>query len=210
MPRPLRAKPLPPPGISAQANTSSLRTLSPLESWTPRTRPVWQPQVAGWLNDVDPQAWRTDILTRLQDHPAKRTGRVRRHHCGRVAPRVSRQTMDHANECGTPRRLGGGRQPRTVTQAAGLESSQYRRRLTQRGVIRLEVHVHKDDDDRLLEGRSESIAASKVDNVKCRNAAIFFSDSQNASSTLTLVLCPSITTERFTTRDFMIPPMLTA
>jgi transposase len=24
------------------------------------------------LNDVDPHAWLTDILTRLQDHPAKR------------------------------------------------------------------------------------------------------------------------------------------
>ena len=24
------------------------------------------------LNDVDPQAWLTDLLTRLQDHPAKR------------------------------------------------------------------------------------------------------------------------------------------
>jgi transposase len=24
------------------------------------------------LNEVDPQAWLTDVLTRLQDHPAKR------------------------------------------------------------------------------------------------------------------------------------------
>jgi transposase len=24
------------------------------------------------LNDVDPQAWLADVLTRLQDHPAKR------------------------------------------------------------------------------------------------------------------------------------------
>ena len=24
------------------------------------------------LNDVDPQAWLTDVLTRLQDHPARR------------------------------------------------------------------------------------------------------------------------------------------
>ena len=24
------------------------------------------------LNDVDPQAWLTDVLARLQDHPAKR------------------------------------------------------------------------------------------------------------------------------------------
>jgi transposase len=27
---------------------------------------------SGKLNDVDPQAWLTDVLARLQDHPAKR------------------------------------------------------------------------------------------------------------------------------------------
>jgi hypothetical protein len=61
-------------------------------------------------------------------------------------------------------------------------------------------------DDRLLWRRSESIAVSKADNVKRRRAAIFFSDPQNASSTLTLVVRPSITTERFTIRDFMDTP----
>src|SRR5271166_6460755 len=61
-------------------------------------------------------------------------------------------------------------------------------------------------DDRLLYWRSESIAVSKADNVTCRRPAIFFSDSQNSSSTLTLVLPPSITTERFTIRDFMDTP----
>ncbi len=30
--------------------------------------------------------------------------------------------MDHANECGNSRRLDGGRQARTMTQAAGQES----------------------------------------------------------------------------------------
>ena len=28
------------------------------------------------LNDVDPHAWLTDVLTRLQDHPAKRIGEL--------------------------------------------------------------------------------------------------------------------------------------
>src|SRR5262245_37811812 len=41
------------------------------------------------------------------------------------------------------------------------------------------------------------------DKVKSRFAAISFSPVQNASSKLTLVLCPAITIERLTTGDFI-------
>src|ERR1700681_304436 len=41
------------------------------------------------------------------------------------------------------------------------------------------------------------------DNVKSRFAAISFSPVQNASSKLTLVLCPAMTIERLTTGDFI-------
>src|SRR5258708_5768002 len=41
------------------------------------------------------------------------------------------------------------------------------------------------------------------DKVKSRFAAISFSPVQNASSRLTLVLCPAITIERLTTGDFI-------
>jgi hypothetical protein len=45
----------------------------------------------------------------------------------------------------------------------------------------------------------------RSDNVIRRLLAISFRRSQNASSRLTLVLCPASTTERFTTSDFMAP-----
>ena len=51
---------------------------------------------------------------------------------------------------------------------------------------------------------------TKADSVKRRCAAIFFSDSQNASSTLTLVRRPAIMMERFTIRDFMDALIVTA
>jgi len=41
------------------------------------------------------------------------------------------------------------------------------------------------------------------DKVKSRLAAISFNPAQNASSKLTLVLCPAITIERLTTGDFI-------
>src|SRR5580700_7592743 len=41
------------------------------------------------------------------------------------------------------------------------------------------------------------------DNVKSRLAAISFNPVQNASSRLTLVLCPAMTIERLTTGDFI-------
>src|SRR6202030_2112362 len=58
-------------------------------------------------------------------------------------------------------------------------------------------------DDRLPCRRSWSIAATMSDNVRSRFAAISFSPVQNASSRLTLVLCPAITIERLTTGDFI-------
>src|SRR3974390_1232715 len=58
-------------------------------------------------------------------------------------------------------------------------------------------------DDRLPCRRPESIDATRSDNVVCRPTAISFSPFQNASSRLTLVLCPAITIERLITGDFI-------
>src|SRR6202035_3192775 len=58
-------------------------------------------------------------------------------------------------------------------------------------------------EDRLPCRRSWSIAATMSDNVRSRFAAISFSPVQNASSKLTLVLCPAMTIERLTTGDFI-------
>ena len=63
-------------------------------------------------------------------------------------------------------------------------------------------------DDRFPWCRSESIAASNADKVMSWRLAISFSDFQNASSRLTLVLWPAIATDRFTTRDFMTRPIV--
>src|SRR5580658_5413074 len=58
-------------------------------------------------------------------------------------------------------------------------------------------------EDRLPCRRSWSIAATMSDKVKSRLAAISFNPVQNASSKLTLVLCPAMTIERLTTGDFI-------
>src|SRR5581483_1536358 len=58
-------------------------------------------------------------------------------------------------------------------------------------------------DDRLPWRRSESMAATRSDKVMSRLPAISFNPFQNASSRLTLVLCPAITMDRFTTGDFI-------
>src|ERR1700730_4576029 len=58
-------------------------------------------------------------------------------------------------------------------------------------------------DDRFPWCRPESIAVSKSDRVILPDLAISFSDFQNASSRLTLVLWPATTVDRFTTRDFI-------
>src|SRR5439155_1564974 len=57
--------------------------------------------------------------------------------------------------------------------------------------------------DRLPWRRPPSIVATRSDNVTFRSAAISFSPFQNASSRLTLVLCPAITIDRLTTGDFI-------
>src|ERR1700730_4586563 len=61
-------------------------------------------------------------------------------------------------------------------------------------------------DDRFPSCRPESIAATKSDRLISRDVAISFSDFQNGSSRLTLVLWPATTTDRFTTRDFIRGP----
>src|SRR4051812_9794221 len=58
-------------------------------------------------------------------------------------------------------------------------------------------------DDRLPRRRSASIEATSSESVRLRAVAISFSPLQNASSRLTLVLCPVITIERLTTGDFI-------
>lgn len=58
-------------------------------------------------------------------------------------------------------------------------------------------------EDRLPFWRVLSISATVFDNVACWASAISFRPLQNASSRLTLVLCPAITTERLTIEDFM-------
>src|SRR6266481_2348391 len=58
-------------------------------------------------------------------------------------------------------------------------------------------------EDKLPCCRSESIAATRSDKVMSRPPAISLSPFQNASSRLTLVLCPAMTMERLTTGDFI-------
>src|SRR5690349_4676053 len=58
-------------------------------------------------------------------------------------------------------------------------------------------------DDRLPWRRSASIEATSSESVWLRVAAISLSPLQNASSRLTLVLCPVMTIERLTTGDFI-------
>src|ERR1043166_490667 len=58
-------------------------------------------------------------------------------------------------------------------------------------------------DDRLPWRRSPSIEATSSESVRLRDVAISFSPVQNASSRLTLVLCPVMTIERLTTGDFI-------
>src|ERR1700747_2416165 len=59
-------------------------------------------------------------------------------------------------------------------------------------------------EDRLLCWRWLSISLISSDSVLLHSAAISFMPVQNASSRLTLVLCPLTTIERFTTGDFML------
>ena len=61
-------------------------------------------------------------------------------------------------------------------------------------------------DDRLLCCRALSISATTFDSVIRCTYAISLKSFQNGSSRLTLVLCPSITTERLMTGDFMAAP----
>jgi hypothetical protein len=56
-------------------------------------------------------------------------------------------------------------------------------------------------DDRLLCGRSESTAVTRLDTVMFRPLAISFRLFQYASSRVTLVLWPATTIERLTIRD---------
>src|SRR5262245_64969655 len=58
-------------------------------------------------------------------------------------------------------------------------------------------------EDRLPWRRSVSIVATRSDSVSSRSPAICFRPCQKASSRLTLVLCPAMTIDRFTTGDFM-------
>src|SRR5262245_60647852 len=58
-------------------------------------------------------------------------------------------------------------------------------------------------DDKLPCWRSESIDATRSDNVNSRPPAISLRHFQNASSRLTLVLCPAMTIDRLTTGDFI-------
>src|SRR5450432_632317 len=61
-------------------------------------------------------------------------------------------------------------------------------------------------EDRLPCCRLLSISPTSSDNVMSRSPEISFMPFQNASSRLTLVLCPATTIERFTTGDFMTRP----
>src|SRR5215468_3309781 len=63
-------------------------------------------------------------------------------------------------------------------------------------------------DDRLPCCRSESIVATRSDNVMSRPPAISLRTFQKGSSRLTLVLCPAMTMERLTTGDFIARPPL--
>src|SRR5437764_11806369 len=58
-------------------------------------------------------------------------------------------------------------------------------------------------EERLPCRRSASIEATSSDSVTLRVPAISLRQVQNASSRLTLVLCPAMTIERLTTGDFM-------
>src|SRR5882757_3259658 len=58
-------------------------------------------------------------------------------------------------------------------------------------------------DERLPLWRPMSMLPTRSDSVIARVTAISFRPFQNASSRLTLVLCPAITIERFTTGDFI-------
>src|SRR6478609_2804876 len=60
-------------------------------------------------------------------------------------------------------------------------------------------------DDRLPCWRLLSISPTSSDKVMSRVPEISFMPFQNASSRLTLVLCPATTIERLTTGDFMRP-----
>src|SRR5947209_12322602 len=63
-------------------------------------------------------------------------------------------------------------------------------------------------DDRLACSRSPLIAPIIAASVLPRSTAISFKLSQNSSSTLTLVLWPAMTTERFKTGDTASPPRM--
>src|SRR5580704_18450794 len=54
--------------------------------------------------------------------------------------------------------------------------------------------------------RPPSMVATRSDSVMLRPEAISFRPFQNASSRLTLVLCPAMTIERLTTGDFIDRP----
>src|SRR4051794_26478885 len=58
-------------------------------------------------------------------------------------------------------------------------------------------------EDKLPCWRPVSMVATNSDNVMSRLPAISFRPFQNASSRLTLVLCPAMTMERFMTGDFI-------
>src|SRR5262245_2696370 len=58
-------------------------------------------------------------------------------------------------------------------------------------------------EDRLPWRRSVSMVATKSDSVSSRSPAICLRPCQKASSRLTLVLCPAMTIDLFTTGDFI-------
>src|SRR5256885_16106030 len=61
-------------------------------------------------------------------------------------------------------------------------------------------------EERLPCWRLVSISPTSSDSVMSRSTEISFIPFQNASSRLTLVLCPATTIERLTTGDFMTRP----
>src|SRR5262245_32393642 len=62
-------------------------------------------------------------------------------------------------------------------------------------------------DDKLACWRPSSICATNFDSVDCCLRAISFRSLQKASSRLTLVLCPSMMTDRLMIEDFIVRPV---
>src|SRR5580704_2743669 len=63
-------------------------------------------------------------------------------------------------------------------------------------------------EERLSCSRCSSIAATSSDSVSFFSPATNFRPAQKLSSKEMLVLCPAMPTERFTTRDLILPPLI--